>query len=353
MSVREVCVGTRVRVGPPVWDRSGFANHSQERRLGDTFIASSLFILDRAAGWRRTELWRALSYVAGFAFDRPIRRISGQVRSTRRLRGKQPERSRLTLLDTSHSIKEITMSYVNPPTSTDPVAKHARSAPGTAASSAAEVIADTACTARRTTPKPWPTGQRSMGCTNASLDSDAYDGGVHLLSGGGASIALSLYESWYVPAQLAREPADPAATVVESGPARMGVSGFWHYPDAEPEIELAVPTFDGPAEGGVDVRLTVAEARALRDALTQMIVTLQGSSPVVLKDPELGANGPTCSDRQEVVLVEERGRVCEPEQRTGVVAGPAAWGAARRDGDPGRLHPGGGPRGRRTVARVR
>jgi hypothetical protein len=194
-------------------------------------------------------------------------------------------------------------------------ASHAHDGPGQGklVSSADEARTDIARTARdapSTGARPfWLGGQCRVWCTETHRDSDFYDDRVHSLSRPGKPIALSLHEPWHVPAQVAGERVDDIARPAKSGPVHIDVSAFWHYRHAEPEIDLTVPKLDEKdrPDGEAGVHLTVSEARALRGALTQVIVTLGMSRAAVLDVPEPGANEPTCSDRQEVVLVDGAG----------------------------------------------
>ena len=64
----------------------------------------------------------------------------------------------------------------------------------------------------------------------------------------------------------------------ERAPGQLFVGVSQHYREAEPEIKLVVPTVESKRShvvvGELGVRLTVAEARALRDELTAMLAEI-------------------------------------------------------------------------------
>lgn len=137
----------------------------------------------------------------------------------------------------------------------------------------------------QTAPLPfWQAEPCPSWCRNVHRDSDFYDDRNHSLSRSGNPIELSLHEPWYLPAQPAEERVGGKAKPAESGPALIDVSAYRHYRHAEPVIALTVPKFDvrGRPDGEDDVHLTLSEALALCGAVSEVIVALDVSSPVVV-----------------------------------------------------------------------
>ena len=109
----------------------------------------------------------------------------------------------------------------------------------------------------------WQTEPCPSWCTAIHEDSDQNEDRAHFAAG--LDVDLNLYRT-----DLGER---------RYGPAQAIVSMTQHYRAAEPEIDLTVPTASGDsylADGEQDVRLSLAEARELRDRLS-LILTLVGA----------------------------------------------------------------------------
>jgi hypothetical protein len=92
---------------------------------------------------------------------------------------------------------------------------------------------------------------------------EAYPDRRHLLFG--AEVELSLHD------------ADDGPAEVE--PLCLWLAARQHYRAAEPDVAIVVPLPDRPGlPVEHEVRMTVAEARALRDGLTELLAALEGGA---------------------------------------------------------------------------
>ena len=122
----------------------------------------------------------------------------------------------------------------------------------------------------------WQTEPCPAWCTNDHHDSDFFEDRDHWVNGAG--IDLGLYRTEYGEGKI--------------GPGELILSATQHYRDAEPEVGLTVPvTKPGTRHdtaGDQDLQMTVAEARQLRDALSELLAAIASPDlPVLTREPPL------------------------------------------------------------------
>lgn len=125
----------------------------------------------------------------------------------------------------------------------------------------------------------WQSEDCPAWCEAAHSHDDRYDDRRHLLFQRGELIALSLHETRDEAVRSEPELARNKERPVLYGPGYIDVVGCRHYRHAGPEVLLTVPNFDaqGNPYGERELRLTVPEALAFREALTGVITTLQAT----------------------------------------------------------------------------
>jgi hypothetical protein len=90
------------------------------------------------------------------------------------------------------------------------------------------------------------------------------------------------------------------------GPGSMALATHQHYREAEPVVDLVVPTLEPSGtritNGEQGVQMTVAEARQLRDTLSELLAAIASPDlPVLTRDTDLGE--PPLSAGEVVVTV--------------------------------------------------
>ena len=128
----------------------------------------------------------------------------------------------------------------------------------------------------------WKTEPCPAWCDGSHMDSDFDSDRNHWLTGG-AVVELSLHDPWRVPACPASENVTGRDIPAAYGPHHLDVAAVQHYRASAPDVLLAVPLF-GSDEGEMsemEVRLTTAEAAALRDRLTAIVDTLTVAPPML------------------------------------------------------------------------
>ena len=125
----------------------------------------------------------------------------------------------------------------------------------------------------------WQSEDCPAWCEAVHDHDDRYDDRRHLLFQRSEPIALSLHETRDQSARSGTDPACGTERSVLYGPGYVDVVGCWHYRHAEPEVSLTVPNLDarGHPDGERELRLTIPEAMAFREALTAVITTLRGA----------------------------------------------------------------------------
>ena len=125
----------------------------------------------------------------------------------------------------------------------------------------------------------WQSEDCPAWCEAVHCHDDRYDDRRHLLFQRVEPIALSLHETREKPVRSEPDLAGDKERSVLYGPGYIDVAGCWHYRHADPEVLLTVPNFDaqGNPYGDRELRLTIPEALAFREALTGVVTTLQAT----------------------------------------------------------------------------
>jgi len=126
----------------------------------------------------------------------------------------------------------------------------------------------------------WKTEPCPAWCDGGHEDGDDREDRNHWFLSGGQPIELSLHDPWYVPGYPAAANVTGRDIPAAFGPQHLDVAVVQHYRASAPDVLLSVPRFDQDdrADGEMEVRLTTAEAAALRDRLTVVLAAVDASA---------------------------------------------------------------------------